>query len=537
MKTIQKFAVTGLISALIMSPRASAQCPGLKFQTNKPVAGVDGQAQQIQYFTDQYVWFDSNCRRRSASLITHDQYPSIGRSEGPQAKQFTYTLPAGDVRTVSEIPGPGGFGYIVSHLQNRELATSHDEDDSPYGSDDQAQGYNLVQGKHHAVHQFTLNYPRWGTDPAGNPKKYNMPVTIQWLFATGHDHPLWIVTFDLSAAPDGAVVADTRSPYGDMVFDGAPVTTFGGDLGGAAWGERYQFKTPEGAGPLTLNSAWDWTQWNSIANYALLWTQTIDAEMGIAGTLVSGKTVTLPGAAGPTLVAAGADAGGYTGFLGRGLSSATSSCQDDEGIGAHTLPCVSGWPYQLVNYSFSGVNDPTPDKRLAWGSDFGYLGQSSTDTINSNKVQGWPRVSYSVFITLGAHSDKPTVNTAMQAAAADETTLTATVGTVLTQGPAGINRADTMYSGPAGYNPVYATWEVEADNNQAKLQFRVAGVPLNKPILVIHNYFGDLVPNVVLDGVTLANDTGFYASYRADHNELWLTLNTNMLGQHNLAIN
>ena len=48
------------------------------------------------------------------------------------------------------------------------------------------------QGSHHAVHQYTVNYPRWGV-AGGVDVKYDMPVTVQWFFRTGSDAPVWSV--------------------------------------------------------------------------------------------------------------------------------------------------------------------------------------------------------------------------------------------------------------------------------------------------------------------------------------------------------
>jgi len=47
-------------------------------------------------------------------------------------------------------------------------------------------------GRHHAIHEFKTTYPRFtGPHPAGAEFiRYNLPVTIQWLFANGRDRPV-----------------------------------------------------------------------------------------------------------------------------------------------------------------------------------------------------------------------------------------------------------------------------------------------------------------------------------------------------------
>ncbi len=466
------------------------------------------------YTADQYLWSDSRCMQRSTALVPR---------RGGEAIQFTYQLPDGSARQVGESGDDvaRGFGYIVSHLQNPGIIPIGPDgipvdDDSPLGSDNDGQSRTVFAGRHHAIHEFTLNYPRWGIDPAtGVATKYDMPVTIHWLFATGRDHPLWAVTFDLSGIPAGAVQADTRAPYGDMNFDGAPARTWGDDIAGVAWGDRYHFKST--TSPLTLNSSWDWSQLNSGAPYDAIWT-TGDAEMGIAGTQVIDKQ----------------DAGGYSfGPEGRGHTSDDTRCADE----GHTMPCASYWAYQSVNYSFQDVNSTTPSKRLAWGADWGYLGQQTVNTINGNTVHGWPRVSYSTYIVLGQHSDNPTLNMARQAEAINATTLTTPVGSVLTSGPAGVNRADLIDYSPVGYNPVYGTWEASADNGSATLSFSVGGGNvLKNPLIVLRGYSGSETPNVTLDGVALQAEVDYFATYLEGSHDMWLTLNREVSGNQTLAV-
>jgi hypothetical protein len=475
------------------------------------------------HIVDQYTWSDGACTPRSAGLVRSDW-------KGGHAKQFTYQV-GGSPVVVNQSPegdaGPGGFGYIVSHLSDAEIPERHGDldGDSPFGSSRNAQYRTVFLGHHHAIHEFTSNYPRWGVDPVTNAEtKYDMPVTIHWLFATGRDHPLWSVTFDLSHVPANAVNADVRAPYGDMNFDGAPSGEWGADIGGVAWGESYRFRTL--GDKLSLNSAWDWSAPNRWAPYHVIWTHGVDAEMGIAGVQVSNKQ----------------DAGGYQGVDGRGSSSADTTYHCPDG---YIMPCTWGWAYQSVNYSLDQTNPAraTFSKRLAWGTDFGFLGQQTVTTVNQRTVQGWPKVSYSVYVVLGPHSRTPTMAMAEQAAVIDATSLTATVGTVTTLGPAGVNRAETVLYQPAGYSPVYGTWEATSANANATLTFSIAGgTPLINPVIVVHGLpfsdgSGGVPPtNVALDGVPLTIDQDFFASYRADTQESWFTLNTSLTGERTLSI-
>jgi hypothetical protein len=226
----------------------------------------------------------------------------------------------------------------------------------------------------------------------------------------------------------------------------------GGDgsdqVAGVAWGDHYRFVTA--GSPFTMDNDWDYSQLNPGAPYDHLWTVNTDAEMGLAGTQIAARQ----------------NAGGYNNYLAptwRGHTSATMGqiCMNDQGAGAgynHKMPCTSDWAYQLVQYSVAHAAETTSDKRLAWGADWGSLGNSVFTSTNGIAVSGYPLVSYSVYIVADPHTGNPTLAMAQQAETASDTTLTASVGSVRTQGPAGVGRTDLQTYSPAGYNPIYGTW-------------------------------------------------------------------------------
>ncbi|SMF94215.1 hypothetical protein SAMN02949497_1524 [Methylomagnum ishizawai] len=525
--------------ALVPAIAATPGCAALAVDSGINNAGISLNG----YLNDRYIWHDSACKPRSVALARNDT------SKGGNAKQFTYTLPNGTTRTVNPGAGnAGGFGYVVAHLSNPSFANSYGKDDSPLGSGNSATYQKLFAGRHHALHEYTLNYVRYGLtqaaldnhaiDPwtwikgATDPNRqyvtaYNMPVRIQWLFATGRDYPVWTVTFDLSQAPNHAIDSDFRAPYGDMKVEGGNGTD---NVGGVGWGDRYKFVSK--GNPFTMNNDWDYSKVNPGAPYDFLWTSTVDAEMGLAGTQVMALQ----------------NAGGYNNYLApvwRGKTSTTMGqiCQNDQGAGPgynHKLPCDSDWAYQLIQYSLSNASEVTSDKRLAWGADWGSLGNSSFVSSNGYTVSGWPKVSYSVHIVLNPHSKNPTQNIALQAKTARLTALTATVGSVRTQGIAGIGRSDLKTYTPAGYSPVYGTWEVNAANNNLALSFAVASTApstLNNPILVVHGYTGPATPaQVLLDGVPLVADSDVFISARPASSELWITLNRKLAGTHSFQL-
>jgi hypothetical protein len=168
------------------------------------------------------------------------------------------------------------------------------------------------------------------------------------------------------------------------------------------------------------------------------------------------------------------------------------------------------------------------------------LGNSSFTSSNGYEVSGYPKVSYSVYVVLDPHSKNPTQNMARQAETVSLTTLEANVGTVRTQGIAGIGRTDLQPYSPIGLNPIYGTWEVEALNNQVDVSFSVpasAPTALDNPIIVIHNYINVVSPGqVFLDGVALTANSDYFASLRPGAAELWITLNRQLTGTQNLQI-
>ncbi len=526
-------------SAAAAAPIQAGGCGALVVDSGPSNAGksING------FLNDQYKWYDSACKLRSVALARNDT------SKGGNAKQFTYVLPGGTARTVNPgDPGAAGFGYVVAHLSNPSFAYSYGQDDSPLGSGNSATYKKIFTGRHHAVYEYTLNYVRYGLtqyaltnhsiDPwtwingPGDPNRqyitaYNMPVRIQWMFATGRDYPVWAVTFDLSAAPNHAIDSDFRAPYGDMKIEGGS----GADtVGGVAWGDRYKFSTLGSV--FTMDNDWDYSQLNMGAPYDYLWTANVDAEMGLAGTQISARQ----------------NAGGYNNYLApiwRGKTSASMGqlCTNDEGAGPaydHKLPCTSDWAYQLIQYSVASAAETTSNKRLAWGADWGSLGNSSFTSSNGFTVSGYPRVSYSVYVVLDPHSKNPTGNMAAQARTISLTKLTASVGTVRTKGIAGVGRTDLKAYSPAGYSPIFGTWEVNAANNRLTLSFAVpvsAPSTLNMPVIVIHNYTGPASPaHVYLDGMALSANSGYFASLRPGVAELWITINRKLAGMHTFRI-
>lgn len=484
---------------------------------------------------ERYTWQDTIGLTRSATLSHNDAGNGGHRGE---LCDYTYHTDAASVRDVQELTagGAGGFGYVVSHLVYQsaafDAAITNDGDDSPLGHGFAGTYTRLLQGRHHAILRFQLNYPRWGVPASNVPTKYNVPVTIDWLIATGQDHPLWSISYDMAfvkdvaGAPDKAIQADSRAPYGEMAFDGlGSAAGYGSAVAGVAWGDHYAFTTT-GAPPMSLNSSWTWDQPNSIP-YVYLWTTNPDpdAEMGIVQT----EDITKHDAASK-----------FTSDFWNNTSATKTGCP-----GQYLMPCADyQWAYQANADGTSTDPSGGGSKRLTWGTGYGFLGDSAYkgNDPNTNNV-GWPRQSYSTRIVFGLHSISPTVAQVSQVENVMASTLTASVGSVLTSGPGGVNRSDLRPYQPVGYNRVYATWDIDvgASANTATISLNAAGAGLKNPIFILHHRSAGLPVSVTLDGVALSADTDYFATVdpaNVDHADtrLWITIKRNWVGSHNLHV-
>ena len=231
---------------------------------------------------DRFSWRDSNNLPRVAVLAHNTGQNCPGGSRGGELRLFKYQSAPATTRTVrAAATGAGGFGYVVSHPTNNAACTGAG-DSSSLGHFTTGSFSRVFEGRHHAILRFTQNYPRYCTKlpPATN---YPVPVTIDWVIATGRDNPLWAITYDLAAGgvPQNALEDDSRAPYGELLFDGAATAGAHSQVAGVAWGERYKFTST--TNPVTFASAWSYNALNKVP-YVKLWSTAVDASMGTVQT-------------------------------------------------------------------------------------------------------------------------------------------------------------------------------------------------------------------------------------------------------------
>ena len=475
--------------------------------------------------SDRFTWRDASNQPRVAVLAHNTGQTGPGGTRGGELREFRYQAPGGTRIVRASGSAFAGFGYVVSHEFDASFCTGGG-DPSSLGHFTPGTITRVFEGRHHAIFRFTQAYPRYCTTGAPA-QQYNLPVTIEWMMASARDNPVWAVTWDMSGVPVNRLEDDARGPYGELLFDGSATTGAHSLIAGVAWGDRFKFTST--TNPVSYGSEWTWNVPNTIP-YVKLWTTAVDATMGTVQT--------------QTIVQQ--DAGGYWGVDRWGDTSASGlGCTIAQGGEDSVMPCPFNWPYQSINYEMNQFPPVTTNgTRLAWGTNFGFLGQAQYLIHGSQSyggplpdtfAPGHPRKSYSTHVVLGLHSSDPVGDQVAETEAAQATTLTAAIGTVATSGPAGVGRPDSVTYAPAGWNHVYGTWAVNGAAGGADVNFSVGGGRvLTRPVVVVSNWTAGTLPAIVrLNGVLLAQDVDYFPSVRASALQLWLTLGRNLTGGAN----
>ncbi|HEY0230222.1 MAG TPA: hypothetical protein VGC55_03125, partial [Dokdonella sp.] len=480
-----------------------------------PIDGLSG---------DRFTWQDSANQPRVAVLAHNDGGSGNGGTRGGELREFRYQAGAATRIVQPTDDGVGGFGYVVSHPNDDASHCTGGGDSSSLGHFTPGHFQRVFEGRHHAIFRFTQNYPRYCTASAPA-QEYDLPVTIDWVFSSGRDNPLWSITYDVSAVPVNRLEDDSRAPYGQMRIDGAGSDGARAPIAGVAWGDYYAFTSS--TDPVTFSSAWSWNQPNTIP-FVALWTSAVDATMGTVQT----QTI------------AQQDAGGY---WGQDAWSHTSA--DGDGCaGEYLMPCDYNWPYQSINYEI-GVGSATQNARLAWGTNFGFLGQQQyrirgnaeygggddgTALPGDPMAPGWPKKSYSTHIVLGTHSSDPVGAEVAEVETIQSLTLSASTGVVATSGSAGIADATPTTLQPPGYDAIYGALTFDAAASQLDANLAVGSGTLRHPLLIVRGYTAAALPSSVrLNGTALAQDVDYFPSLRSDAGELWLTVNRDLGGTTN----
>ena len=487
------------------------------------------------YPAHEVQWTDSAGLPRTAIMV--DQNPTTAPYTG-YLRRYTYQA-NGQTRicTGTENYATGGNlefsgdGFVQNHTGNGGDFSSGN------GSGVPGTTTITLQGSDHAlITYYMANYQI--VDQSGHSR--TVPTTVQWFFADGRSHPIFAIAQDARGLP-GNIGADTRSPYGDMAYDGDGVSAY---VGGASYGDTYKFVTlasnPE---EVTQSSGWKDTEANTIP-YAMQWANpaTVDAEMG--------HVATVPIA----VYDQGSDSRLYPAVDPRTTSQLNGPMLTDE-----------SWAYQILNYQWpDGAAVPIYSKRLAWGSNFGRVGgfdnygdgslnitqysQHSSDPVgvalNGVRADGL-LLAYSVFVVLGTHTGGYASGTVgqqvIQIQNVTQASLSASIGAVETHGPAGVGSASsaTITYAPAGYNPTYSSWEIAATTNAVNATLTpAANDPLHHPVFVINGYTSPQLPASIAVGAGLTHEgVDYFATLDTAGQRLWITVNRIVSSSLNLVVN
>jgi len=483
--------------------------------------------------SDRFDWCDAAGQARVAVLAHNNgAVAGPGGTRGGELREFRYETGAGTRIVAAPARGDGGFGYIVSHPRSEDHCVGGDS--SSLGHFFTGSWTRVFEGRHHAILRFQQNYPRYCT-VAAPAAEHDIPVTIDWVFSTGRDDPLWAVTFDMSGFGSDLIDDDSRAPYGTLDIDGSAGAYMDNDVAGIGWGDRRRFST---TGPATLSSSWSWSAANAIP-FVELWTSGVDATMGLAQSQPMSQQDAGGGRQpyGPGTY----DVSAYWGATSAGGQACADGSVDQQTGLAHSLPCVGLWPYQINSFSYDDIVSGTNDAKITWGTQYGFLGQQAYNLHDSTLPEGstavgWPKKSYSVYVVLGKHNADPLGTRVAQVEALQTVALgiVGDVGSVATSGPAGINRADTVNYSPPGYDPVYGALAFNASSNALDANIAVGAGTLINPLIVVRGYASASYPATVsFKGVALVRDVDYFPSLRAAAGELWITLNRNVTGASN----
>ena len=478
-------------------------------------------------------WTDSGALPRSAVLV--DQNSTGAGPYTGYLRRYTYQV-NGQTRVCTGTDNYAGGGNL--EFSGDGFVQNHTADGGDFSSGNGAgvPGTTSIdlQGASHAIITFAM--------PSYTISGQTVPTTVQWFFADGRDHPVFSVSQD-ARATTGNLGSDSRTPYGDMAYDGDGVDAL---VGGFSYGDTFKFYTTA-ANPevVTSNSGWLDIRANTIP-YTMQWANpaTADAEMGHVATV-------------PISVS---DQGQDTQTSNYDNPPDLFDPREQQMLGG-PLPGYNTYAYQIINYSLDTNGDPTDSKRLAWGSNFGRVGgfdnygdtslnpkqysRHSDDPINQplagSRADG-TLMAYSTFIVLGVHNGSyasgavGTAVTDMESEAA--ASFTATTGTVATSGPAGVGNAAnaTLTYTPAGYNPTYAAWEVGAVGNTVSATLTPAtNDTLEQVVFVVDGYTASELPTISLEtnGQTAV---GFYATLDTAHQRVWITTQGNLYTPVNLQL-
>lgn len=374
---------------------------------------------QSGYTGDLVTWKDSAGTNRSAFLVNPSATKDPAGVYGGYLRTFTYVT-GGATRTMNPSTTEPGIGFVYAQKTSDFTVVS-----SKY-----AVGSRSVRsaGPNHVVIEYT--YPTLKTAAGA---VVPVKATVQWTFVTGRDYPTYGVTHDSSAVAANVNDMNAQAPYGGLEFTGTAGTT----TDGVGWGDHYKFVTT--TTPLSMSSAWKYNVVN-VVPYVHAWNNSKNAEMGLVQTERYARH----------------DAG-YGQFYSNWKHTSATKVVDAGAPASQTMPINWNWTFLIDQWQLPD----TKPKVMGWGLNFGAVGKSAATKYGGGTFSGYPYQSYVVSLVLGAKSS--VTSQVAQQERLTASTFTATRGKIVTSGPAGVGRSDVVTYAPAGYDPLYATFDIKAE--------------------------------------------------------------------------
>ncbi len=428
---------------------------------------------------DAVAWTDANGNARKVWLVraTGD----TGGYVGGYIERYSYFVGGTQVTGQSDgtQPGVSGLGCAVDHHSSYSASKANTTG---------ASTAFLVQGASHCIWRFQGSMSGAGGS-AG--------LKIDYTIGEGRDDVLWSVSYDCSALAADTLQWDARGPYvqfdwnGDGKFYDWSYSAATPAISGVRWGDRFKFQTSSYVWGSPTTTTWDYAQANTIPYMMLYKSAAIgDVELGVVQTQTWAQH----------------DAGGY--WWGKGGQTGTG------------MPDSWNCPFQLNAY------ENYSSEKMAWGSAFGFVGANSYTDLAGGARSGYPYQGYATYIILGRHSAGVSDAYIAGMEGVQQTTLTASKGTVATSGARFAGLASTAAYQPAGWNHVYGAWTVAASGNEATLNFSVgAGTSVLRPLVTLTGYTSASAPaQVRFNGVTLTAGSDYVVTVDTGGQRLWLTL-------------
>jgi hypothetical protein len=488
---------------LVASLLAATPCAAVTWEEAAP--GVNG-------FTtvDRITWRDSKGLERE--LFFARAYPnSIVPQLMGYVTRLTWQPSASASRIVAEedpsainASNASGWGTTVLHMHWLQYGGVN-----PYFGDgfsattNKRDGFDFVQGPrflgpHHLI--FRVTYKQYTTLLKGSTdtRKF-VYVTIDWFISDGLDHVVYALTLDASrdySSDSVAFLNNSLAPYSlDAPASWKSTTDWAGGRDGPdgqGFGDQKRFVT-------TDMRHWTYGDPNAVP-YVWQWVSPVsgrgDAEAGYVQTETYAQKP-----------------------AGEGFAQG----QSGSGASLPVYPDQQGFEYSFqMNYF-----DNYQSKRLTWGTRFGVLygGAGSSPGFEN----------YSLALHLGTFSDRGVPALIAETEALHDGTISvrALAGQLRTQGPEGSGNATPHTFSPPGFNAVYRTWELDAQNDAATIAFDVGAGSYRRPVFVLRGASGTALGDVkvTLNGNVLAS-SGFGASLDAATHTLYVTLLSTLSGNN-----